>query len=105
MTNTFDIVSFIENNPISKLYLPYQNKFINKIKHSFNEEEQSLFVAVFYSYPRYKPNDFVIYLDDIWEWLGFANKGNAKRTLQTFAVEHKDYNLESYNQNTKSYSN
>ena len=66
-----DIVNLIENNPITKLNGIYQNKLIEKVKNNFNNYEQQLFVASFYCYLKYdNTNDYVIDLDDVWEWLG-----------------------------------
>jgi len=58
---TFNIVQFIEKNPLTKLNETYQNTIINKIKEEFNEEEQKIFVTSFYSYLNFNPiTDFII---------------------------------------------
>ena len=67
-----NIVELIEKNPISKLSKEYNNKLINRIKETFTDFEQQLFVSSFYCYLKYNKNtDFVVDLDDIWKWLGF----------------------------------
>jgi phage anti-repressor protein len=38
-------------------------------------------------------NDFVIDLDNIWQWLGFGQKVNAKRVLEKNFIINKDYKL------------
>ena len=78
-----DIVNLIESNPITKLNGNYQSKLIEKVKNHFTEYEQQMFIASFYCYLNcdYK-NDFVIDLDNIWKWLGFSNKANAKILLE-----------------------
>ena len=81
-SETFNIVKFIEENPISRLSTSYQNKLINKIKRAFSTEEQQIFLASFYCYLNYKKEDFVVDLDDIWEWMGFKRKDYAKDLLQ-----------------------
>jgi len=78
---TFNIVKFIEENPITRLSSSYQNKLINKIKRSFSTEDQKIFLASFYCYLNFKSNDFVVDLDDVWEWLGFKRKDYAKDLL------------------------
>lgn len=94
MSTDFDIVSFITDNPVTKLSLPYQNKLINKVKHHFNNDEQQMFVANFYGYLNYNnKTDFVIDVDNIWEWLGFLNKGNCKRTLLKYFTVDIDYKV------------
>ena len=70
-----NIVELIEKNPITKLSNNYNNKLLNKIKEKFNEEQQKLFVSSFYCYLNYDNiKDFVIDLDNVWKWLGFAQK-------------------------------
>ena len=92
MEETFNIVELIEQNPITKLNGNYQNKIIDKIKEKFTEIEQQMFVASFYSYLKYdSTNDFVIDLDDVWKWLGFAQKVKAKILLENHFIVDKDY--------------
>lgn len=89
---SFDVVDLIENNPISKLTSTYQNKLLTKIKEKFNESEQQLFVASFYGFLKYDPNnDFVIDLDDVWKWLDFSTKQKSKLLLEAHFVKDKDY--------------
>ena len=48
MQQSLDIVELIENNPIKNFNKEYHNKFIEKIKKNFNENQINLFVASFY---------------------------------------------------------
>lgn len=92
---TFDIVGFIEKNPLSRLNIDYQNALINKIKSVFNEEEQKLFVTSFYCYLNYNPlTDFVIDFENVWKWCGFTRKDNAKRLLEKYFTLNIDYKIE-----------
>ena len=78
-----DIVNLIESNPITKFNGNYQSKLIEKVKKHFAEYEQQMFIASFYCYLNYDyKTDFVIDLDNIWQWLGFGQKVNAKRVLE-----------------------
>ena len=87
-----DIVNLIESNPVTKLSGDYQSKLIEKVKHSFTNYEQQLFLSSFYCYLKYdSKNDFVIDLDNVWQWLGFSQKYNAKSTLEKNFVINKDY--------------
>lgn len=87
-----NIVQLIEKNPITKISNMYQNKLISKIKNKFNEYEQQVFVASFYCYLNYdKSKDYVIDLDNVWEWLGFYKKANAKQLLEKYFEEGKHY--------------
>ena len=89
---SFNIVDLIEHNPISKLSATYQNKLLTKIQAKFSETEQQLFVASFYGFLKYDPNnDFVIDLDDVWRWLEFSTKQKAKMLLEIHFVKDQDY--------------
>ena len=86
-----DIVNLIETNPITKLNGNYQSKLIEKVKTHFTDYEQQMFVASFYCYLNYNKSDFVIDLDNIWGWVGFGQKVNAKRLLEKHFIINKDY--------------
>jgi hypothetical protein len=89
-----DIVNLIESNPITKLNSDYNNKLLNKIKSEFTDDEQKLFLTSFYCYLNYHPtNDFVIDLDNVWKWLGFSQKIDAKRLLEKYFINDVDYKL------------
>ena len=91
---TFNIVEFIEKNPLRKLNTNYQNTLINKIKSQFNEEEQNLFVTSFYCYLNFnQENDFIIDFEDVWKWCGFSRKDNAKRVLEKYFTIDIDYQI------------
>jgi hypothetical protein len=77
-----DIVSLIENNPITKLNGNYHSTVVEKIKKDFTNYEQQLFVASFYCYLKYDKNDFVVDLDNIWNWLGFTQKVTSTNLLK-----------------------
>ena len=91
---SLNIVDLITNNPITKLTETHNNNLLNKVKNTFNESEQQLFIASFYSYLNYhKTDDYIVDLDNIWKWLGFNQKFNAIRILEkNFEVE-KDYKI------------
>ena len=93
MDASFNIVDLIENNPIATLSNTYQNKLLAKIKEEFTEYEQQMFVASFYGFLKYdSQNDFVVDLDNVWKWLGFGQKVNAKRVLEknfTLGIDYK----------------
>jgi len=94
MDASLNIVDLIENNPIIKLSPECNNRFINKIKETFTETQQQLFVSSFYCYLNYnQTTDFVIDLDNIWKWLGFSQKAMAKRCLQKNFIIEKDYKV------------
>jgi hypothetical protein len=89
-----DIVELIESNPITKLSGDYQTKLVEKVKNNFTNYEQQLFLSSFYCYLKYdSKNDYVIDLDNVWKWLGFNQKYNAKVTLEKNFVIDKDYKM------------
>ena len=90
---TFDIVQLIEQNPINTLSKTYQSKLLNKIKEKMHTNEQQIFVTSFYSYLNFSKDDFVVDLDDVWQWIGFLTKGNAKKTLGKNFAEPEDYKI------------
>ena len=95
MTDTsFNIVDLIENNPITRLSNTYQSNLLTKIKAKFTDQEQQMFVASFYCYLNYNPKeDFVIDLDNVWKWLGFNQKHNAKHLLEKQFIIDIDYKI------------
>ena len=73
------------------------NKLLTKIKTKFTESEQQLFVASFYGFLKYDPNnDFVIDLDDVWKWLDFSTKQKSKMLLEAQFVKDTDYKKSLY---------
>ena len=60
----------------------------------FNEQEQKWFIANFNTFLNYHPtNEFPINLKNIFKLLGFANKSNAKKTLENNFTIDEDYIL------------
>jgi phage anti-repressor protein len=89
-----DIVNLIESNPITKLNGNYQSKLVEKVQNKFNNYEQQMFLASFYCYLKHdNKNDFVIDLDNVWSWLGFNQKYNAKCALEKNFTINKDYKI------------
>ena len=89
-----NIVTLIENNPVTKLSKHYNVKLLSKIKEQFTDFEQQLFLSSFYCYLNYHPTkDFVIDLDTVWKWLGFNQKYNAKYMIEKNFIINKDYKI------------
>lgn len=89
-----NIVELIENNPITTLSNTYNIKLLEKIQQEFSDFEQHLFLSTFYCYLKYDPvNDFIIDLDDIWNWLGFSQKVCAKKMLLKNFVLDRNYKI------------
>lgn len=86
-----DIKTLIQTSTI-EIY--DKNKFIEKLYQNFNEEEQKLYICNLYLYLNYHSvNEFIINLDNIWKFIGFSNKANAKRLLKQHFTENIDYKI------------
>jgi hypothetical protein len=69
----------LENNSID---LNFQSKLMDELNINFTEYEHKWYRANLYMYLNYHPtDDYPINLDGVYKMVGFANKGNAKRTL------------------------
>ena len=88
-----DIVNLIENNPLTKLTGNYQSSMVDKMKANFNSYEQQMFLSCFYCYLNYNDTDYVIDLDNVWEWMGFQQKSNAKQLLEKYFCNNTDYKI------------
>jgi hypothetical protein len=92
---TLDIVNLIEKSPLTRLSKDYQTKLLNKIKTTFTDSQQQLFVASFYCYLNHNSKkDFVIDLDNVWKWVGFERKEFAKKSLKKNFIIDIDYSVE-----------
>lgn len=92
--STLDIVSLIEMSPVTRLSGEYQSKMLEKVRAAFTEEQQQLFVTSFYCYLNHHPTrDFIIDMDNVWGWIGFNKKFNAKRMLEKQFIVDKDYKI------------
>jgi hypothetical protein len=81
-------------NSNTTLSLNVQTKMIDLLNEEFNEDEQKWYVANLYIYMNYHPtNDYPINLENVFHMIGFANKGNAKRTLENNFTKDEDYKI------------
>jgi very-short-patch-repair endonuclease len=90
-----NIIEFLENkNQLTRLTDNYENRLINKIKDNFKDSEQQIFLTYFYSFLKYDTKkDFVIDLDNVWKWLGFLRKDQAKTVLKKHFIKDIDYKV------------
>ena len=94
LKTTLNIAHLIEKNSMTRLSKDYENRFLMKIKETFNENQQQLFVASFYCFLNYdKKHDFVIDFDNVWKWLGFSRKDNGKAVLRKHFTVDIDYQV------------
>ena len=86
-----DIKTLIQTSDIN---VYDNNKLIDKLKEHFSEDEQRLYVSNLFLYLNYHHvDDFVVNLETVWKFIGFCNKGNAKRTLENNFTENRDYKI------------
>lgn len=81
MEESLDIIDFIENNPITTFNIETENQsqLATRLASQFTNQEEKLFLTSFYCYLNYDTKkDFVINLDNIWQWLGFQRKRKCK---------------------------
>jgi phage anti-repressor protein len=79
-------------NSNTTLSLNIETKMITLLNTEFTEEQQRWYIANLYVYMNYHPtNDYPINLEDVFKMIGFANKGNAKRTLENNFILDEDY--------------
>jgi phage anti-repressor protein len=93
---TSEIINFTElvKNSNTTLSFNLQTKMIDKLNKTFDEKEQHWYVANLYMYMNYHPtNDFPINLEHVFKMIGFANKGNAMKTIKSNFVLDEDYRI------------
>ena len=88
-----DIIQLLENAPLTRLSDTCQHRLMTKMRETFTDKEQQMFLMSFYTYLNYDKHEFVVNLDKVWEWLGFSTKGNASRLLKKYFTEDVDYKL------------
>lgn len=84
-----DIKTLIQTSTI-EIY--DKTKLVEKLQEHFSNDEQRLYVCNLFLFLNYHPiNDFIINLENVWKFIGFSNKANAKRLLKHNFIEEKDY--------------
>jgi phage anti-repressor protein len=65
---------------------------VKVMNEEFTESEQQWYIANLYVYMNYHlTDDFPINLENVFKMIGFAHKGNAKRTLENNFTKDEDY--------------
>ena len=69
------------------------NAFIQLLNNEFTEEEQRQFVNRFHTYLQYGSDlvQFAVDLDDVYEWMGYSRKSDAKKVLRKYFSLGIDY--------------
>jgi len=93
---TPESINFTElvKNSNTTLSLDYQSDMINILTEEFTEQQQQWYIANLYIYMHYHPtNDYAINLENVFYMIGFANKGNAMKTIKSNFTIDEDYKL------------
>ena len=81
-------------NSNTTLTLNSQSKMIDLLTEEFTQKELQWYIANLYIYLNYHPtDDYPINLENVYRMLGFANKGNAMKTIVSNFVENDDYKI------------
>lgn len=81
-------------NSNTTLSLNIQTKMVDKLNEEFTNEEQQWYIANLYMYMNYHAtNDYPINLEHVYKMIGFANKGNAMKTIKSNFAENEDYQI------------
>lgn len=85
-----DIIELIEKS--DKISVRFRSELLTNIQTIFTEEQQQWYIANLFMYINYHPtNEYPINLENVYKMIGFANKGNAKRTLENNFTKDDDY--------------
>ena len=72
----------------------YKSEMIEILNTEFTEEQQKWFIANLFAYLHFHPtNDYPVNLEHVYKDLGFANKGNAMKTMKSNFSVDEDYKL------------
>ena len=92
---TLNIVKLInDSNSATILSEKNASKLLTKIKENFTSSQQQMYVANFYCFLNHDSDkDFIINFDNVWKWVGFSRKANAKKLLEKYFKIDVDYKL------------
>lgn len=81
-------------NSKTTLTLDCQSDMIELLNQEFTEEQSQWYIANLYMYLNFDPTtDFPINLDNVFKMIGFANKGNAMKTIKSNFTIEEDYKI------------
>lgn len=88
---TINFNDLVKNSNTS-LSLNLQTKMTTILNEEFTEKEQQWYISNLFMYMNYHPtNDYPINLEHVFKMIGFANKGNAMKTIKSNFVKDEDY--------------
>lgn len=92
---TIEIIDVFEENKLRDFTF-YECGLLHKSILPHLSDEQELFLLVnddLHRNGKYKADDFIISLDEIWHFLGYNQKAKAKRVLEEHFILNKDYQI------------
>jgi phage anti-repressor protein len=93
-SESINFTELVKKSNVNVLSESVQSTMVTMLNQEFNEEEQRWYIANLYVYMHYHPtNDFPINLDHVFKMIGFANKGNAMKTIKSNFVVNEDYKV------------
>lgn len=70
------------------------NALLDKLKNTFTDTQQQLFIDSFCMYLNHdQETDYIMDLDKVYSWLGFARKQDCKKLLVKHFQENIDYKI------------
>jgi phage anti-repressor protein len=91
--NTVNFNELVKNSNTT-LSLNLKTKLVDVLNTEFTHEEQRWYIANLYIYMNYHPtNDYPINLENVFHMIGFANKGNAMKTIKNNFTKDEDYKI------------
>ena len=90
---TINFTELVRNsNTTLSLSNEYQSNMIKILNEEFTESQQQWYIANLYIFMHYHPtNDYPINLENVFHMIGFANKGNAMKTIKSNFTKDEDY--------------
>ena len=71
------------------------DSLVTLMRQELTGEEQQMFINNFHMYTMYDAKrDFVIDLDDVWEWVGYSRKDAAKRVVERDLTVNVHYRMD-----------
>lgn len=92
---TINFTELVRNsNTTLSLSNEYQSNMIKILNEEFTEQQQQWYIANLYIFMHYHPtNDYPINLENVFHMIGFANKGNAMKTIKNNFTVNEDYKM------------
>ena len=92
INNKIDFKALVKSG--TSVSIDFQSKIVEEMKKSFTTDEQKWYISNLYMYlNHHQTNEYPIDLENVYKIIGFANKGNAKKTLENNFIKDEDYKI------------